>query len=540
MAERKEEGGSVPFITQTETYSLENDVGRHTRNTELQSKGFREQLHEPQPSPYVHATERSSQIGGDAEAIRGLGRGIDAAISLHEKYDEGPSIQEYLDDVAELKKAHDEKRISDEVYRREMRKARNAAENAYADNPKAMAKLKQFYGGGTFQDFALYEAGRLDIAKEYTARTGIFASPDDANFESVVVPQVQEWRNQMTEIGLDMAKFKGMTAKEGIGAIEVRDSAVKIADKGVGWLAEAFNTKLASGSLSDNDLDNYALQVQSWLEAYDEATGRFGNDAIVKSNRNRIASLANRIAAAKRLTDESQRKEEVQNAILDAKLTGLQLSNQNAKKRGNSLSNSDLVGLVKDLKDKGLISNEVGEKIVNAYSGDSNAPKELNKDAKMGKKGAGYASIHTASLEPDWLTSAAILGVSQNAVDEYYDMSSEAEKNDLLFNTKASYNDWRTKMSRIGREETYANGKSTPLNKQVKFAGFTPNGVKFEPISGASPAGERHAKALSIGATSYMRLIACGNSTKCDFKAMGKDPKLIKEVKTRFSGLADG
>lgn len=537
MAQNKQEENASSFITQSEEYSLQNDVGRHTRNTELQSKGFREQLHEPQPSPYVHATDRMSAIDTDSAAIRTLGHGIDTAISLHEKYDEGPSIQEYLDDVNELKKAHDSGRITDEVYRREMRKARNAAENAYADNPKAMAKLKSFYGGGTFQDFALYEAGRLDMAKEYTARTGIECSPDDANFESVVVPQVQEWRNQMTEVALDMAKFKGATAKEGISSIEVRDTSVAIADKGVGWLSEAFNTKLASGNLSDNDLDNYALQIQSWLEAYDGATGRFGNDPIVKENRKRIAGLSNRILAAKGMTNEAQRKEAIQNAFLEARLEGTRLSNLN--KAGNSSTNN-LINTVKELQEKGQLSSEAGQKILNGINGDPNAHKELAKDAKKGVKGAGYGSIAIASLEPDWLTSAAVNGVSQNQVDEYYDNSTPEQKEELLFSTKASYNSWKRKMIETGREEFYLNGKNVPLNKQVRFAGFNSNGVKIEAVKGASPAAQRHAIVLSKGLTSYARLLACGNNKKCDLKAVAKDKAAISMFKKSISGLVDG
>ena len=537
MAQNKQEDNASSFITQTEEYNLQNDVGRHTRNTELQSKGFREQLHEPQPSPYVHATDRMSAIDTDSAALRTLAHGIDTAISLHEKYDEGPSIQEYLDDVNELKKAHDSGRITDEVYRREMRKARNAAENAYADNPKAMAKLKSFYGGGTFQDFALYEAGRLDMAKEYTARTGIECSPDDANFESVVVPQVQEWRNQMTEVALDMAKFKGTTAKEGIGAIEIRDTAVSIADKGVNWLAEAYNLKLTSGNLSDNDLDNYALQIQSWLEAYDGATGRFGNDPIVKENRKRIAGLSNRILAAKRLTTEAQRKEEMQNAFLEARLEGARLSNLN---KAGKASTNNLINTIKELTEKGQLSSEAGQKILNGINGDPNAHKELAKDAKRGVKGAGYGSIAIASLEPDWLTSAAINGVSQNQIDEYYDNSTPEQKENLTFATKASYNAWKRTMIQTGREETMFNGKSTPIKNQVKFEKFNENGVKVTPLAGASPAAERYAMTASNGLTSYARLLACGNNKKCDFKAIAKDKAAVSQFKKAISGIVDG
>ena len=185
MASNKKEEGNPSFIQQTEQYSIENDMDRHSRDSQLQSKGFREELHNPQPSPYVHATERMSAIDTDTTAIHTLGRGIEAGLHLYEKYDQGPSIQQYVDDVTEITKAHEQGRIDDEVYRREMRKARNAAQNAYSNDPRAMAKLKDFENGGMYGEFKQYEASMWKVSQKYTEITGIAAAPYDENFYTV-------------------------------------------------------------------------------------------------------------------------------------------------------------------------------------------------------------------------------------------------------------------------------------------------------------------------------------------------------------------
>lgn len=540
MADNKQGGGNPPFIAQTEEYSLQNDVGRHTRNTELQSRGFREQLHEPQPSPYVHATERMSAIDTDTAAIRTLGRGLEAAVAIHDKYDEGPSIREYIDDVHEITKAHDNKIITDEQYRTQMRLARNNAQNAYSDNPKAMAKLKDFWGSKEYGEYNQYEAAQWAQAQAYTKLTGEACTPTDADFADKVLV-VQKFAKMEQDRIISNSELQIANNKENLSALEFKPLVDKYFQDSSNQLSVAIDNILKGGKLpTEGKLQELSNAVMTAEIEFRKNTSRHSEDPSVRSKLDIFPRIQQHLVNAAKSTEYS---EMVRNLNLAQMELGIKRGEEDLAY--NKAIHAQYYDNIRKKANEGKTEPEAAMDAVKASLGDGEAAKSLAERARRGEQGANYfqvsSAIHAYETNPDLLTGTLWTGYSGT----WQDFGGEAapyEKEILLQNGSNVFERVEKTLLKYGREPIFdpTTNEMSTLNRQVYFDSITPNGIVVKAKKGAAPAAVKYGEALSRVFSNGLEMAACGHGKQCNWKSLAKDKAFIKNLQYRMSPYIGG
>ena len=535
MADNKQGGDNPPFIAQTEEYSLQNDVGRHTRDTELQSMGFREKLHEPQPSPYVHATERMSAIDTDTAAIRTLGRGLEAAVAIHDKYDEGPSIREYIDDVHEITKAHDNKLITDEQYRTQMRLARNNAQNAYSDNPKAMAKLKDFWGSKEYGEYNQYEAAQWAQAQAYTKLTGEACTPTDADFADKVLV-VQKFAKMEQDRIISNSELQIANNKENLSSLEFKPLVDKYFQDSSKQLSVAIDNIIKGGKLpTEGKLQMLSDAVMTAEIDFRKNTSRHSEDPSVRSKLDIFPRIQQHLVNAAKSTEYSE-------MVRSLNLAQMELS----IKRGeedlayDKATHAVYYDNIRKKANEGKTEPEAAMEATKASLGDGEAAKNLADRARRGEQGANYlqvsSAIHAYEKNPDLLTGILWAGNSGT----WQDFGVEAapyEKEILLQNGSNVFERVEKTLLKYGREPIFdpTTNEMSTLNRQVYFDSITPNGIVVKAKKGAAPAAVRYGEALSRVFSNGLEMAACGHGKQCNWKILAKDKAFIKNLQYKMS-----
>ena len=545
MAERKEEGGSAPFITQTEGYGIENDLDRHSRNMQLQSKGFQEQLRSPQPSPYVHATERMSAIDTDSAALNTLGRGIDASLHLYEKYDKGPSIQEYLDDVHEITEAHRTGRIDDATYRREMRKARNAAENAYADDPRAMAKLKNFHSGEEYGEYKQYEATAWAVAQEYTKMTGLPCSPNDENFESTVIPALQKRAILAQKVETAKNELSLLGSKDKIEVYELKDNISNLSTSLTEMIRDYTIRKIdGNGTIDDADVEALIQYAGGVLLGFQNnpQISRHLDDPYVRSQFEKFKTVNSMIGSLKDITDHKLRMQKFQeiSAFMGIKNMEQQMQIRGDKAsldRANAIQN--LINFATDKNNKYPFSVAVGA--AKAYFGDKSAVQDLAKRGRNGDNNSAFYGLNAGLNFND--DGTAVSAMLSTPVFQFYNIKNERnyeEQASIKEGVQRTWENTIAELDKLGAQETMFNGKNTMLRKQLRFKGLNSDGLNIQPLAGASPEAKKLARTANDFVTKTLISRSFCTSNTCDFKKLAKNPDVIKYIKEMLKGVADG
>ena len=540
MAENKQEGGSAPFITQTETYALENDVGRHTRNTELQSKGFREQLHEPQPSPYVHATERMSAIDTDSAAIRTLGHGIDAAVAIHDKYDEGPSIREYIDDVHEITRAHDKKIITDEQYRTQMRLARNNAQNAYSDNPKAMAKLKDFWGSKEYGEYNQFEVAQWAQAQAYTKLTGIACTPNDADFADKVLV-VQKFAKMEQDRILSSSELQIANNKENLSSLEFKPLVDKYFQAATNQLSVAIDKIIEGGKLpTEGKLQGLSDAVMAAEIEFRKNTSRHSEDRAVISKLDIFPKVQQHFMNAAKSTEYSEMVRHLNLVQMELGITRGQEDLAYNKATHEAYFNN-----IRNKANEGKTKPEAAMDAVKASLGDNGAAKNLAERARRGEQGAGYfqvsSALHAYDNNPDLLQGTLWTGNSGTWKD-FGEEAAPYERELLLQHGSNVFEQIEKTLLKYGREPIFdpTTNEMSTLNRQVYFDSITPNGIVVRAKNGAAPAAVKYAEALSRVFSNGLEMAACGHDKQCNWGSIAKDKAFLKQLQYRMSPYIGG
>lgn len=540
MAEDKQGGGNPPFIAQTEEYNLQNDVGRHTRNTELQSRGFREQLHEPQPSPYVHATERMSAIDTDSAALRTLAHGVDAAVAIHEKYDEGPSIREYIDDVHEITKAHDNKLITDEQYRTQMRLARNNAQNAYSDNPKAMAKLKDFWGSKEYGEYNQYEAAQWAQAQAYTKLTGEACSPTDADFADKVLV-VQKFAKMEQDRIISGSELQIANNKENLSALEFKPLVDKYFQDSSKQLSVAIDNIIKEGKLpTEGKLQGLSDAVMAAELDFRKNTSRHSEDPSVRSKLDIFSRVQQHFANAFKATEYS---EMMRNLNLVQMELGIARGQEDLAY--NRATHAQYYENLRNKANEGKTKPEAAMEATKASLGDSESAKNLTDRARRGEQGADYlqvsSAIHAYEKNPDLLQSILWTGNSGTWKD-FGEEAAPYEKEMLLQNGSNVFEQVEKTLLKYGREPIFdpTTNEMSTLNRQVYFDSITPNGIVVRAKNGAADAAVKYAEALSRVFSNGLEMVACGNDKQCNWKSLAKDKAFLKQLQYRMSPYIGG
>ena len=540
MADNKQGGGNPPFIAQTEEYSFQNDVGRHTRNTELQSRGFREQLHEPQPSPYVHATERMSAIDTDTAAIRTLGRGIEAAVAIHEKYDEGPSIRDYIDDVHEITKAHDNKVITDEQYRTQMRLARNNAQNAYSDNPKAMAKLKDFWGSKEYGEYNQYEAAQWAQAQAYTKLTGEACTPTDADFADKVLV-VQKFAKMEQDRIISSSELQIANNKENLSALEFKPLVDKYFQDSSKQLSVAIDNILKGGKLpTEGKLQGLSDAVMAAEIEFRKNTSRHSEDPSVRSKLDIFPRIQQHLANAAKSTEYSEMVRSLNLAQME-----LGIARGQEDLAYNRATHAQYYENLRKKANEGKTEPEAAMEATKASLGDGDAAKNLADRARRGERGANYLQVSSAvqAYEKNPVLLTGILWTGNSGT--WQDFGGEAapyEKEILLQNGSNVFEQVEKTLLKYGREPIFdpTTNEMSTLNRQVYFDSITPNGIVVKAKNGAAPAAVRYAEALSRVFSNGLEMAACGHSKQCNWKILAKDKAFIKNLQYKMSPYIGG
>ena len=544
MASNKKEEGNPSFIQQTEQYSIENDMDRRSRDSQLQSKGFREELHNPQPSPYVHATERMSAIDTDTTAIHTLGRGIEAGLHLYEKYDQGPSIQQYVDDVTEITKAHEQGRIDDEVYRREMRRARNAAQNAYANDPRAMAKLKDFENGGMYGEFKQYEASMWKVSQKYTEITGIAAAPYDENFYTVQLPKVQELADSGLKLQLARNEQFTLAANDNIDYEKLKPKIAELSSQLSDYLTKRYTSKLESGgSITEDDiqeLEDYSLTL---MQEYQSKMARHLDKPLVRAQYEMFKTAFRRISSLRNITDHAQMMREFQEIQAGLNIESTKQQMQIRGDKAAKVAETAINNAIQHYKDNGeKYPYTLLGPAAFAYSGDKKATQEL---VNKGRKGDSEAAFHglNAGLNFEEDPDTAFSTITGTPITSYYQIKEERGYEDQLrLKTRTSevWNEAKIQFEEFGKRTSMFNGKETPLSKQLRFKGFTSDGVNIQPLPGASEEAKNLARSVNNMLTKVLITRSYCTQNHCDFKKLSKNPKVKVYMMELLRGIANG
>ena len=543
MASNKKEEGNPSFIQQTEQYSIENDMDRHSRDSQLQSKGFREALHNPQPSPYVHTTERMSAIDTDTAAINTFGRGIEAGLHLYEKYDQGPSIQQYVDDVTEITKAHEQGRIGDEVYRREMRRARNAAQNAYVNDPRAMAKLKDFENGGMYGEYKQWEASAWQISQEYSKISGRPATPWDEDFDAVQIPAVQKRAQLAMKVETSRNDLELLKNEDSVDLFKLKDTISEYSINISNFAKDYLVKRLDSGNpLTPEDITSMKTSLSTTILEFQNnpLISKHADKDFVKAQFNKFKTLTTLVNGLENITDYAIQQRKLKEIESFLTIEDIQTRIDARKDKAAGVTKQAIDNVVKYYKenheDKYPYTLAVGA--AKAYSGDKEAVKELVNKGRSGDSNAAYYGYSAGlNFEEDPATAfAAMLGTPVNSLYQIKEERGYEDQLRLKTRTSEVWNEAKAQFEELGKKTSMFNGKETPLSKQLRFKGFTSDGVNIRPLTGASEEAKNLARSVNNMLTKVLITRSYCTQNHCDFKKLSKNPK----VKTYMMGLLRG